>query len=107
MEWKVPICIHRALRSPTREATLSFISPAAFRVNVRAMTSLGLQSPSSMCATLQVSTLVLPDPAPAMMSEGPSVQRTASFWALFSPSNRSVCEMFIIVQKYTFFSDIL
>ena len=106
-EWKVPIWIQRAFRSPTRSATRSFISPAAFLVKVRASTWPGLQSPSRMCATRQVSTLVFPLPAPAMISEGPSVHSTAAFCALFNPSNRSVCELFIMVQKYTFFSDFL
>ena len=44
---------------------------------------------------------VFPEPAPAMISEGPSVHRTAAFCALFNPSNRSVCELFIMVQRYS------
>ena len=71
----------------TCRSTLSRISPAALFVNVIARIFHGFTSFSSIrYATLWVSTLVFPDPAPARISSGPSVQNTASFCMGFSNS---------------------
>ena len=60
-------------------STRSAISTAAFSVNVRARTSSGRARLDEMrCAMRRVSTVVLPVPAPAMMSSGPSPWTTAS-----------------------------
>ena len=77
----------RALLSPTIRAIRSFISDAAFLVKVNARILAGSQSfCSRIYAILLVKTLVLPDPAPATISTGPSTQLTAAFCSLFSPS---------------------
>src|SRR3954468_4288615 len=82
-EWKVMIQIARAT-VPTPRSTRSFISPAALFVKVMAKISLGLTPCAARrCATRCVSTRVLPEPAPAITSSGPSVVRTASRWASF------------------------
>ena len=86
-EWKVPMKRRLAFLSPTIRAILSFISEAAFLVNVRASILSGSQPFSSMYAILLVSTLVFPEPAPATISTGPSIQLTARLCSLFSPSN--------------------
>ena len=77
-EWKVPMTRRLALRSPTIRAILSFISPAALRVNVSARMREGSAPFASRYAILLVSTLVLPEPAPATIKTGPSVHFTAS-----------------------------
>ena len=59
-------------------AILSRISLAAFFVKVRAMTVFGFAPWARMFAILQVRTLVFPLPAPAIISEGPSIHLTAS-----------------------------
>src|SRR3954471_328124 len=82
-EWKVMIQIARAT-VPTPRSTRSFISPAALFVKVMAKISLCLTPCAARrCATRCVSTRVLPEPAPAITSSGPSVVRTASRWAGF------------------------
>ena len=40
-----------------------------------------------------VSTRVLPEPAPATTSSGPSVWMTASYWAGFRPSRQIVADI--------------
>ncbi|MNF09102.1 hypothetical protein D3C80_2096810 [compost metagenome] len=65
--------------------TLSFISFAALLVNVIARISYGDTFFSSIkYAILVVKTFVLPDPAPAKTSNGPSVAVTAFFCISFS-----------------------
>ena len=60
-------------------ARRSRISAAALLVNVMARTCQGLTPRSpSICAMRKVRTRVLPEPAPARTSSGPSVVRTAS-----------------------------
>src|SRR5438445_4548947 len=87
--WKVRIQIARAVR-PSIRSRRSRISPAALLVNVMARISLGLTPQARMrWATRWVSTLVFPEPAPAMTSSGPSVCSTASRWASFSPARWS------------------
>ena len=67
-EWNVEIHMPCA-RSPTSCVTRSRISPAALFVNVIARIWLGHASfVRSRLATRRVSTLVLPEPAPAMIS---------------------------------------
>ncbi len=84
-EWNVDTHIFWAT-GPTRAATRSFISPAALLVKVMARISNG-ETPSSIRWAMRcVSTRVLPEPAPATTSSGPSVWITASPWAGFSPS---------------------
>ena len=86
-EWSVPIFSFLAFLSPTIRAILSFISVAAFFVKVKARIRSGSPPCSRMYAILLVRTLVLPEPAPATMSTGPSTQLTACLCSLFSPSN--------------------
>ena len=72
-EWKVQAVIPCAC-SPIRDIILSFISFAALLVKVIASISKGLTSFSSIkYAILCVITRVLPEPAPARISTGPSV----------------------------------
>ena len=88
MEWKVPHQIYWDL-SPTKAVILSFISLAALLVKVIARIDPG----ATLCffimyAILYVITLVLPEPAPASMSKGPSRCITASFCSGLRPSRR-------------------
>ncbi len=77
MLWKVLIHMVRAT-GPTSASMRSFISAAALLVNVMATTSSGRTcSTWRSQATRCVSTRVLPDPAPARMSSGPSTWVTA------------------------------
>src|SRR5262245_14134839 len=80
-EWKVRIQIERAT-PPSMSSSRSRISPAALFVKVIARISCGL-TPIALIrwATRCVRTRVLPEPAPATTSSGPSVVRTASRWA--------------------------
>ena len=73
---------------PTSCATRSFISLAALLVNVIARMEYG-ETPRSRIrwAIRYVSTRVLPDPAPATTSTGPSVAATASRWVGLRSSN--------------------
>ena len=72
IEWKVLTHIVRAT-PPTRSSMRSRISPAALLVKVMARISSGRAWPAAMrWATRWVSTRVLPEPAPARMSSGPS-----------------------------------
>ena len=67
-----------------------FISSAALLVKVMARISNGETPWSRMRWAMRwVSTRVLPEPAPAMTSSGPSSCTTASRWTGFSPSSRS------------------
>ena len=86
MEWKVPT--HQpSTERPSRAATRSRISRAALLVKVTASTCHGRAKPEArMCAMRVVRTRVLPVPAPASTSSGPSVVRTASAWLSFSPA---------------------
>ncbi len=60
------------------------ISPAALFVNVIARISLGWTPTAAIRWTTRwVRTRVLPEPAPATTSSGPSVCSTASRWAGF------------------------
>jgi len=77
------IQIARAI-GPRSRVTRSFISFAALLVKVIARISFGFApTAASRCATRCVSTRVLPEPAPAITSSGPSVVMTASRWAGF------------------------
>ena len=87
-EWKVITHIARLAR-PTRCSTRSRISFAALLVNVIARISPGRAWPvRSRYAIRCVITRVLPDPAPARMSIGPSPCMTASRWGGLRPSRR-------------------
>src|SRR3954469_3946683 len=81
--WKVRIQSPWPVR-PRSRWRRSLISPAALFVKVMARISLGF-APTALirCATRYVSTRVLPDPAPAITSRGPSVASTASRWGGF------------------------
>ena len=77
----------RRATGPTSVATRSFISPAALLVNVIASNPNG----ETRCAAMRyairlVSTRVLPDPAPATTSSGPSGALAASRWTGLRPS---------------------
>ncbi len=77
-EWNVLTHILRAT-GPTRLATRSRISSAALLVKVMARMRMGLTPCSpTRWAMRWVRTLVLPEPAPATTSSGPSVWTTAS-----------------------------
>ena len=78
-EWKVITHMRAAMRPPTSCSTRSFISAAARLVKVMARICEGIARSSPIrCAIRWVSTRVLPEPAPATTSSGPSVQSTAS-----------------------------
>ena len=86
MLWNVDTHMPRAA-GPTSAPRRSRISAAALFVNVIARIRHGATSLFSMRFAMRyVSTRVLPLPAPASTSSGPSVQRTASFWAGFRES---------------------
>src|SRR3954452_17658463 len=76
--WNV-ITQRRRACSPISSSRRTRISAAALFVNVIARISFGF-TPSALirCATRYVSTRVLPEPAPAMTSSGPSVVSAAS-----------------------------
>ena len=83
--WNVPICKYLASSSPTSRPMRSFISRAALLVNVSANIFHGLIGSfpgsfpfSSSHAILYVSTLVFPDPAPAITRLAPSQYSTAT-----------------------------
>ena len=79
--WNVRIQIARAI-GPSIAVSRSRISPAALFVKVIARISFGFTPIAEVrCATRWVSTRVLPEPAPAITSSGPSVCSTASRWA--------------------------
>ena len=84
IEWKVPIHIEE-MSSSIKFATLSLISLAALFVKVIAkILHDGTCDSSIKYAILEVTTLVLPLPAPAKISKGPSVAKRASFCLSFS-----------------------
>ena len=86
MLWKVDTHMPRA-PGPTSLLKRSRISAAALLVNVIARISQGCTPLSaSICAMRYVSTRVLPEPAPASTSSGPSVHSTASRCAGFKES---------------------
>src|SRR5436190_19212468 len=85
-EWNVETHIFSAT-GPTSAPTRVFISSAALLVKVMARISNGLIPWSRIRWAMRcVSTRVLPDPAPATMSSGPSVWVTASAWTGLSPA---------------------
>ena len=85
--WKVPIQGMPSTTWPKSLPTRSFISRAALLVKVTERISFGRALPVfSRCAIRVVSALVLPVPAPASISTGPSSASTASRWAGFNPS---------------------
>src|SRR3954453_13312651 len=105
-EWKVMIQIARAI-GPRLRSTRSFISVAALFVNVIARISFGFTPcAASRWATRCVSTLVFPEPAPAITSSGPSVVTTASRWAGFrsarycSGDATAICAMLAGVKVF-------
>ena len=71
---------------PTSAATRSRISSAALLVNVIARIRDGCTPSWMRWAMRWVSTLVLPDPAPATTSSGPPRWTTASSWSGLRPS---------------------
>ena len=79
IEWKVPSHGMPSIASPTSTPTRCFISRAALLVKVTARICEGKARPvARMWAMRVVSTRVLPVPAPARTSTGPSVVSTAS-----------------------------
>src|SRR6267143_6895269 len=89
MAWKVPIQIAPAARL-RRFSTRPRISRAALLVKVTARISPGSARPCWMSQAIRcVSTRVLPLPAPAKISNGPSSAATAARCGGFSPSRRS------------------
>ena len=78
-EWKVPSQGMPSMTPPTRWPTRAFISRAALLVKVTARISLGQARPVlSRWAMRAVSAVVLPVPAPARTSTGPSSASTAA-----------------------------
>ena len=87
MEWKVPSHGMPSAAAPASMATRSFISRAALLVKVTARMSHARARPvASVWAMRVVSTRVLPVPAPASTSTGPSIASTAARCSAFSPS---------------------
>ena len=88
--WKVPIHMPDVL-PPSSTSMRPRISRAALLVNVTAQISCGRTSRvASTYAIRWVSTRVLPLPAPAKMSSGPSGAVTASRWASLRSVRRGV-----------------
>src|SRR3954469_14103730 len=84
--WNVLTHILRAT-GPTRASTRWRISSAALLVKVMARMAKGLTPSSSIRWAMRwVRTLVLPEPAPATTSSGPSPWTTASSWSGLRPS---------------------
>ena len=82
--WKVMIQARSAI-GPSSATSRQRISAAARLVKVMARISCGLTPQARIrCTTRLVSTRVLPEPAPATTSSGPSVASTASRWASLS-----------------------
>jgi hypothetical protein len=78
MAWKVPSQGMPSATGPISAATRSFISRAALLVKVTARMSKGRARPVAIRWAIRVvSTRVLPVPAPARTSTGPSVASTA------------------------------
>lgn len=75
----MPIQRYLACCSPTILEILLFISLDALFVKVNASIEFALYPWVSTLAILHVITLVLPEPAPAIISEGPIKLVTASF----------------------------
>ncbi len=91
IEWKVPSHCMPSTTPPMRSPTRVFISRAALLVKVTARICQGLARPvPSRWAMRVVSTRVLPVPAPASTSTGPSVASTASRCSGFSLSSHGV-----------------
>ena len=87
MEWKVPSHGMPSTASPTISPMRCFISRAALLVKVTARISDGRARPRVRMWTIRVvSTRVLPVPAPASTSTGPSSVTTASRCSGLSPS---------------------
>ena len=87
IEWKVPSQGIPSTACPISDATRIFISRAALLVKVTARISFGRARPVfKRCTMRVVSALVLPVPAPASISTGPSSRSTASRCAGFSVS---------------------
>ena len=77
----------RSATGPTSSPTRAFISPAALLVNVMAASPNGDARFSAIRNAMRcVSTRVLPDPAPAMTTIGPSGADAASRWTGLSPA---------------------
>ncbi len=86
-EWKVPSQGMPSIAPPEMADMRAFISRAALLVKVTARIWLGQALRLAIrCASRAVSAAVLPVPAPASTSTGPSVVSTASRWGGFSPS---------------------
>ena len=84
IEWKVPSQERPIASFCNIELILFCISLAALFVKVTDNIWFGNAFFSLIIwAILAVRPLVFPDPAPATISSGPSVYKTASFWALF------------------------
>src|SRR5438132_7248277 len=90
MAWNVPSHIP-LIDSPTSASTRARISRAALLVNVTAQISSARTRRLAITYAMRwVSTRVLPLPAPAKMSSGPSGASTASRCCAFSPSSNVV-----------------
>src|SRR6478672_8928689 len=93
IEWKVDTHM-RCATGPTSSATRVFISPAALLVNVMAARPNGDTRCSAIRNAMRcVSTRVLPDPAPAMTTIGPSGADAASRCTGFRPSSTASDEI--------------
>ena len=89
-EWKV-ITHTPSAPSPTILSTLSRISPAALFVKVIAMIFHGLTPHSFIRYAMRcVTVLVFPDPAPAIISSGPSTCSAASRCLSFNSSSNPI-----------------
>ena len=97
MLWNVPIHTFEAIGVLIKSATLVFISDAALLVNVRARIFQGITPWANKKAILEVKTLVFPEPAPAITSEGPSMYVTALYCSLFNFSRKE--DIFLKIIK--------
>src|SRR6266850_7200010 len=91
IEWKVPDHGRRTCiaSSPTMRCARRVISIAARRLKVRSRMRCGFAPSRMRCATRCASVLVLPVPAPAMISSGPPPKHAAARCAGFSFLNLS------------------
>ena len=80
------------------------ISSAARRVKVRSRMRSGLAPDSTRCATRCASVLVLPVPAPAMISRGPDPNCAASCCRGFSVSMADPCDTSVTIPRLSPFS---
>ena len=101
IEWKVETHIRSPEPGPSNPSIRSRISRAALFVNVMAKILDGYTCFSTTKYAIRcVNTRVFPEPAPAIMSKGPSVVLTARACSGFMPFSKSSDSLFILVPPF-------